>query len=191
MSAKDLPSDSLVLGGAPPSVKASSEEILRAHSASLMAQIRGALDDTPRARYGAVGHGTRWTRHALDTPRAGHGAAGHGRVGYGTVGHGAADTARAGHGAVGHGTRWTWRGWTRHALDMACTGHGMRWTRRGRTWRGWTRQAQDTPRLDTAHGPGRSGWQAAREASSCRMTGHARRFVDRDDTKWEELRVLG
>ena len=31
MSAKDLLSDSLVLGGAPPSAKASSEEILRAH----------------------------------------------------------------------------------------------------------------------------------------------------------------
>ena len=35
MSAKDLLSDSLVLGGAPPSAKASLREILRAHCGSL------------------------------------------------------------------------------------------------------------------------------------------------------------
>ncbi len=65
MSAKDLPSDSLVLGGAPPIAEASSEEILRAHYMCLRAKIRGALDDTPRAR-------TRYARgHAMreDTPR--------------------------------------------------------------------------------------------------------------------------
>ena len=71
MSAKDLPSDSLVLGGAPPIAEASSEEILRAHYMCLRAKIRGALDDTPRARTRhAPGHAMRQdtlcarTRHA-------------------------------------------------------------------------------------------------------------------------------